>query len=109
MIDAVASKGAKSDYVSYGLVNPQAAKEQALGKAATNAQANAQAMLAPYGLKVGDVLQMDQNSEAPVRRFAANSLAMAPSAPGGGAPQTQVNAGLVTVTATVAVVFAVTK
>jgi uncharacterized protein len=112
MIDLVTSKGAKNDYVSYGLINPQEVKEQALSKAGINAMANARAMLSPFGLKVGDVLQVDQSSEAPVRRFAANSLAAASvrSGPGGGAaPQTEVNAGLVTVTASVTVYFAIIK
>lgn len=110
MIDLVTAKGGKSAYVSYGLINPQVAKEQALQKAAINASANAQASLSGFGMKVGELLEVVQSgAEAPIRRFEASAVRAASPAPGGGAPSTQVNSGLITVSASVTVVFAITK
>jgi hypothetical protein len=110
MIDYIISKGASFQYASYGLLNPQVAKEQALQKAAINAKANAQAALTPYGKKVGDLLQViESGAEAPIRHYDLNSRAMAAPAPGGGAPSTDVTAGPITVSASMTVIFTITN
>jgi len=102
--DLIVSKGGSIQYSSFGLQNPQAAKAAALAQASMNAQENAQASLKPFGLTVGRVLGISQSAEAPVRRFAANERAFAAAAPSGSI-STQVNAGVVTVSASVTVLF----
>lgn len=108
IVDVTGGFGAETGYITYGLVDAQAAKSQALDLAARNAQVNAQALLQPYGKAVGDLVSIVQSGAqtSSIRAYAMEAaMDSGVGAPGGAS--TSVNAGQITVTATVTVVFSI--
>lgn len=104
VIDAAIAAGAnRVNSLSYSLRDDSGARSDAIAKAARDAQAQAQALASALGVKLGKVIKASTESEIrPIPLMAsARFSAMAAAAP------TPIQAGQVTVPATVSLTYAI--
>jgi uncharacterized protein len=97
LIDAASQSGANQiQGVQFTIKNQAPVRAQALRDAVRNARADAEAMAAGIGMKLGRVLELEQGSPQIVRPLARQTLAAAE-----GAPPTPIEPGTIDVRATV--------
>jgi uncharacterized protein YggE len=100
VVDAATQNGANVVHkLQYQLKNPAMVRAQALRQAAEQARAGTDAIAAGLGVKVVRVLSAEEVT--PEARVAMYQRAMASPAPGGAAPPTPLEVGMIEVTATV--------
>jgi uncharacterized protein YggE len=87
--------------LQYQLRNPAAVRAQALRQAAEQARIGADAIAAGLGVKVVRVLSAEEVMPGPGIGVAMYKREMAPPAPGGAAPPTPLEVGMIEVTVTV--------
>jgi uncharacterized protein YggE len=98
IIDAATGTGANTVRgIEFSVKDERALRAKALGEAARNARANAQAMAAGLGLRVTRILRIEDSAEPPMRPVREMAMMRADAA------QTPVEAGTIEVQATVVV------
>ncbi len=104
LIDSAIAAGANQvNYLNFGLRNDGKARTEAIAEASKNAQAQAQALAASLGVKLGRVLKASVSPQfrpVPLQGMYAERAAMLSVA-----PPTPVEAGQITVTATVSLTY----
>jgi uncharacterized protein YggE len=102
VIDTATQSGANVvQRLQYQLKNPATVRAQALRQAAEQARISADAIAAGLGVKVVRVLSAEEATPEPGVRVAMYKREMAPPEPGGAAPPTPLEVGMIEVSVTV--------